>query len=96
VHEETGWLMQEESLRQLGWLHLEHLAPPPLDHPFPHPDFCQIVLAGRAVERDQRDGADWTATDGYEVSSQLMSIDEAWSAVADEPAARVYLPLLAT
>jgi hypothetical protein len=25
---------------------------PPPDHPFPHPDFCQVVLAARVGERD--------------------------------------------
>lgn len=27
VHEETGWLLDRNTLRPLGWLHLEHLAP---------------------------------------------------------------------
>ncbi|MGW4207454.1 NUDIX domain-containing protein [Lentzea sp. NPDC004789] len=27
VHEETGWLLDRDTVRPLGWLHLEHLAP---------------------------------------------------------------------
>ncbi|MGH9245520.1 MAG: NUDIX domain-containing protein [Acidimicrobiales bacterium] len=26
VHEETGWLIEPDTLRSLGWLHFEHLA----------------------------------------------------------------------
>lgn len=94
VHEETGWLVDEASLRQLGWLHLEYLRPLPASHPFPHPDFCQVVLAGRAIRRTGGRSASWTDTDGYEVSSQLMTTADAWHAVSSEPASRTYLPLL--
>jgi hypothetical protein len=94
VHEETGWLADETSLHQLGRLHLEYLRPLPEDHPFPHPDFCQVVLAGRAAERTGGHTANWTDTDGYEISSQLMTIADAWQAASGDPASRVYLPLL--
>jgi ADP-ribose pyrophosphatase YjhB (NUDIX family) len=90
VHEETGWLVDENSLRQLGWLHLEHLSPVPAGHPFPHPDFCQLVLAGRASERAGGPTAGWTDTDGYETSSTLMSIEDAWQAVSRDPTSRAY------
>jgi hypothetical protein len=33
VHEETGWILEPDSLRPLGWLHFEHLARPAGDHP---------------------------------------------------------------
>jgi len=94
IREETGWLLDNSSLRQMGWLHFEHLTPPPRDHPFPHPDFCQVVLAGWARERDGGPEANWTDTDGYEVGSQLMSINEVWAAVSGDPVSRAYLPLL--
>jgi hypothetical protein len=96
VHEETGWLVEETSLRQLGWLHLEYLGPLPGHHPFPHPDFCQVVLAGQANERTGGHAARWTDTDGYEISSRLMAPADAWHAVSGEPESRTYLPLLTT
>ena len=96
VHEETGWLVEETSLHQLGWLHLEYLRPLPDDHPFPHPDFCQVVLAGRATKRAGEHAASWTDTDGYEISSQLMTVQDAWQAASGDPASRAYLPLLTT
>ena len=96
VHEETGWLVEESSLRQLGWLHVEYLRPLPDSHPSPHPDFCQVVLAGQAAGRVGGSAAEWTDTDGYEISSQLMTVEDAWQAVSGDPASRTYLPLLAT
>ena len=51
VHEETGWLVIPESLRSLGWLHFEHLNEQPNDHPWPHPDFLQVVYTGRVFDR---------------------------------------------
>ncbi len=95
VHEETGWLLEDRSPRQLGWLRFEHLTPPPRDHAFPYPDFCQVVLAGRAHDRDGGPAADWTDTEGYEVTSRLMSIDDALAAVSGDPVSRVFLALLA-
>lgn len=92
VHEETGWLVQESGLHQLGWLHIEHLGPLPDDHPYPHPDFCQVVLAGRARERANGGGA-WTDSDGYVINSQLMSADHALQAVDDKTVSGVYLSL---
>lgn len=96
VHEETGWLVDETSLCQLGWLHLEYLRPLPDDHPSPHPDFCQVVLVGQAHERTGGHSARWTDTDGYEISSRLMTTADAWHAVSGDPASRTYLPLLTT
>jgi 8-oxo-dGTP pyrophosphatase MutT (NUDIX family) len=93
VHEETGWLVDEPSLVQLGWLHIEHLSAMPDDHPFPHPDFCQIVLAGRAREHAVGHGANWIDSDGYVIGSQLMTVDRALQAVSDDES-RVYLALL--
>jgi 8-oxo-dGTP pyrophosphatase MutT (NUDIX family) len=81
VHEETGCRLDPRSLRVLGFLHLEHLAPPPPDYPYPHPDFLQLVFAGRA---DTPPDADWRDVDGY--------VQAAW--VADPAAARS-LPIAA-
>jgi hypothetical protein len=38
--------------------------------------------------------ANWTGTDGYEVSSQLMSTGQAWAAVSGDQVCRMYLPVL--
>jgi hypothetical protein len=55
-----------------------------------------VVLVSRATERTGGHGASWTGTDGYEISSQLMTIEEARQAASGDPASRVYLPLLTT
>jgi 8-oxo-dGTP pyrophosphatase MutT (NUDIX family) len=77
VHEETGWLLNLETAEYIGWLHLEHLAAPPEDHPFPHPDFLQVVFVAGSTSRDGDEGNDWIDTEGYELRSRLVSIDEA-------------------
>jgi hypothetical protein len=49
-----------------------------------------------ADERERGGGhaANWTGTDGYEVSSQLMSTGQAWAAVSGDQVCRMYLPVL--
>jgi hypothetical protein len=93
VHEETGWLVEETSLCQLGWLLVEHLGAVPDDHPFPHPDFCQLVLRGRAHEHADGDAANWIDSDGYVVGSRLMTVERALQAVSDDVSG-VYLARL--
>jgi 8-oxo-dGTP pyrophosphatase MutT (NUDIX family) len=94
VEEETGWLLLPGSFRLLGWLHIEHLGPVPEDHPYPHPDFCQLVGVAQAVERLGGADVDWTDTEGYEVSSEPMTIPDAERAVGGEPLGRVFLAML--
>jgi len=94
VEEETGWLLSPGSFRLLGWLHIEHLGPVPEDHPYPHPDFCQVVGVAQAVERRGGADAEWTDTEGYEVSSELMPVRDAERAVDGEPLGRVFLAML--
>lgn len=77
VHEETGWLVRPESLRTVGWLHVENLGTRPRDDSAAYPDFLQIVLCGTAVEREGGADAAWTDTDGWEVNSRLVSADAA-------------------
>ena len=43
--EETGWSLLNISL--LGFAHFHHLTPKPPEHPFPYPDFFQLVYAAR-------------------------------------------------
>ncbi|WP_330274118.1 hypothetical protein OG205_46670 [Lentzea sp. NBC_00516] len=92
VHEETGWLLDRESLRPLGWLHFEHLAPRRPDHLYPYPDFLQVVFHGTATER--AGGSDWTDTDGYELRSRLVSVAEARRTSLNGPLATTFLDLL--
>jgi 8-oxo-dGTP pyrophosphatase MutT (NUDIX family) len=93
VHEETGWLLDEASLSPLGWLHIEHLAAVPDDHPFPHPDFCQLVFSGQACERAVGHEADWIDSDGFVIGSRLMPANRALNAVSDH-LSDVYLAVL--
>jgi ADP-ribose pyrophosphatase YjhB (NUDIX family) len=94
VHEETGWLLDRDTVRPLGWLHLEHLAPRRPDDPGPHPDFLQIVFRGTATERDGGPDVAWTDTDGYEQHSRLVSLAEARAMTADDLLAHVFLDLI--
>lgn len=77
VHEETGWLIDESTIRAVGWLHHEHVNPAPAGHPYPHPDFLNLVLHATARERDGGEANEWSDTEGYESASRLVSIEEA-------------------
>ncbi|MBW3550626.1 MAG: NUDIX domain-containing protein, partial [Proteobacteria bacterium] len=46
VMEETGWHVEPASLKMLGFIHVRHVTPVPEDHPFPHPNFLQVVMRG--------------------------------------------------
>lgn len=77
VHEETGWVIDQSSLEQIGWIHYEHLRPPPAGHRYPHPDFLNVVFAGDAVVRDSDPDTEWTDTDGYIQRSVAVPPSEA-------------------
>lgn len=85
VHEETGWLIDESTIRILGWLHHEHVNPAPEGHPYPHPDFLNPVLSARAPERDGGEAAEWSDIEGYEFASRLVTIDEARKLLREQP-----------
>ncbi len=68
IREETGWTL--DSVSVLGFMHYHHLDPKPPDHPYPHPDFVQIVYAGRAATFS----AEAKLDDGYEVESTLLPV----------------------
>jgi 8-oxo-dGTP pyrophosphatase MutT (NUDIX family) len=74
VHEETGCRLDPESLRLLGFLHFEHLAPPPEDYAYPHPDFLQLIFAARALNPPP---VGWQDTDGYVQRARLETASEA-------------------
>lgn len=48
VLEETGWLLGK--LVPLGFLHFHHLTPRPAGHPYPYPDFLQLLYLAQATE----------------------------------------------
>jgi ADP-ribose pyrophosphatase YjhB (NUDIX family) len=94
VHEETGWLIDRESLRQLGWLRLTHLGPRRPGGQGPYPDFLQVVFTATATGRDGDAEQPWTDLDGYEVAWRLATLDEAAAASSRDELARVFLRLL--
>lgn len=91
VHEETGWLLDESTIRPVGWLHLRRLVPAPPDFPYPHPDFVQLVLRASASSRDGGHDADWSDVEGYEVASRVVPVEEARRLVADDPVNAAFL-----
>ena len=93
IHEETGWLLEPDSLEPIGWLHLEHLKDRPPGNQYEHADFFMVVYAGRAHDRDGGRDNEWTDTEGHEISSVLAaSIDDAIALVADDE--HISLPFL--
>lgn len=96
VHEETGWLLDEESLRPLGWLRLRHLGPEPEGNEGAYPDFLQLVFVGTATERDGglAPDAPWDDVDGYELESTLVTLEDAIERTSTDMHAQVFLELL--
>lgn len=77
VLEETGWRLDPPSLHHLGWLHFEYLSQRPDDWPFPHPDFVQLVYTAVGVRRAAAaDGEEWSDTDGWEQTSDVVPWNE--------------------
>lgn len=89
VHEETGWLVDPDSLEPIGFLHV-HNTGDPLPS-FPHPDVLQLVMVGRATERAAEE---WTDTEGFEVSSRLVPLADAAPVGGGEPLCRPFLELV--
>ncbi len=71
VYEETGWLLDEPDLRLLGFLHFRYADVQPDDHPYPHPDFLQLVYVAQAKDRDGEEGTNWVDLDGWEHGHRL-------------------------
>ena len=76
VHEETGWLIDERSVKQIGLLHFRHSAAMPADHPFPHPDFCQLLTTATTTGH-AGDPTTWRDSQGWETRSWLVDLDQA-------------------
>lgn len=58
VLEETGWHIDPNTIKVLGWMHVRSYVDPSADHPFPHPDgFMTVVHANRCGRSaDRRNG----------------------------------------
>jgi 8-oxo-dGTP pyrophosphatase MutT (NUDIX family) len=93
VHEETGWRLDRASMRPLGWLHLHHLAPYRGDFGM-YPDFLQLIFEGSACERDGGPDVAWTDLDGYELTTELVTVAEARARTRDDLLAHTFLDLL--
>lgn len=89
VHEETGWLLDPTSLRQIGWLHVENLAPVPAGHRYPHPDAFHAVFVAEA--RSRAGDSTWTDTQGYELSSELVLASSAARFLHQDPLSAAFL-----
>jgi hypothetical protein len=59
-----------------------------------YPDFLQVVYVGRASERDADGDQPWSDTEGYELTSCLLSLADAREVVEAASLARVFLDLL--
>lgn len=91
VHEETGWLIEAEPFETVGWIHLRHLRDQAEDWPYPHPDFLQLVYTAETRERDGGADNNWSDVEGWETSSQLMTLAEARERVSSDLLAHVFL-----
>lgn len=82
--EETGWT--PESPRVVGFRHFRTLGPKQPVHPYPYPDFLQVVYAARAGKYLPERRLD----DGYEVASVFRPVAEV-RALALTPGEFVFL-----
>jgi 8-oxo-dGTP pyrophosphatase MutT (NUDIX family) len=94
VYEETGWLVRPDAFEMLGWLHFECLRALPDDHPYPHPDFLQVVYTAVAEQRATPVEATWVAADEWVQSSRLVAPAVA-EKVVTAPCATPFLQALA-
>jgi 8-oxo-dGTP pyrophosphatase MutT (NUDIX family) len=75
VWEETAWHIDPDTIRVLGWMHIESFAPPHPDHPFPHPDGFMVVVHARPSHADE-DHESWMDIDGFIERSAFLPITE--------------------
>lgn len=71
VLEETGWTIVNPRL--FVCTHFRHLSPKPVDYPYPHPDFLQLIFVAQAGEYIPN-----AKTEGeYELETGFRTIAEA-------------------
>jgi 8-oxo-dGTP pyrophosphatase MutT (NUDIX family) len=73
VFEETGWNVDPAAMSMLGFIHFRHVSPVPDGHPFPHPDFLQVVMHGEGTGTPEN----WVDVEGWVRRSWLVSFEEA-------------------
>ncbi|MEV5893825.1 hypothetical protein [Nonomuraea fuscirosea] len=78
----------------MGWLHLTHLLPQPPDPAAPFPDFLQVVCQAKASGRAGTPYTEWVDTEGYELRSRLVTVEEALRETSVDLLAPVFLRLL--
>jgi ADP-ribose pyrophosphatase YjhB (NUDIX family) len=82
VLEETSWTLRAPIM--LGFMHFHHLGPKPPGHPYPHPDFVQVVYMAEAADFVP----DAKLPDDYEIDATFRPIAEVLALALDE---RLYL-----
>ena len=68
--EGTG--LEIKVMDQIGLVHLRHTTPKPKDYPFIYPDFLWPIFVASVLA----DKPDAKVDDGYEISSQLLPLQE--------------------
>ncbi len=90
VWEETAWHIDPTRIRVLGWLHIESLATPDPNFPFPHPDGFMTVVHALPVKADAGQ-ATWTDVDGFIARSAFVRCHELPDAIR---ASAIHVPYL--
>lgn len=90
VMEETGCDVEPASLELLGFIHVRHVTPVPAGHPFPHPDFLQVVMRGEGTGPPPG----WVDSQGWVQRSWLASFEQARS-LPLSPSGLAFLSLVA-
>jgi 8-oxo-dGTP pyrophosphatase MutT (NUDIX family) len=98
VYEETGRRIEERLLEPLGFLHYRFVDDPPHNHPYPHPDFLQIVYTtridgGDIDDSDPAGGTGWVDVEGWEQGHHLHPLSELDDLQVSAPQ-RAFLDLL--
>lgn len=82
--EETGWRLDIDSLEQVGWLHFGSGPLTDPEIPWPHPDIFHVLFVGTASAWEAED---WTDTEGYELSSGLVPVDNVLDTITPDAVA---------
>jgi hypothetical protein len=80
----------------VGWPRLTHLGREPESNQGPYPEFLQLIYTGTASARDGGRDAEWTDTDGYELRSSLVTLEEARRRTSTDVLADVFLDALSS
>lgn len=75
VLEETGWTLVDASI--LGFMHFHHLAPKPPGHPYPHPDFIQVIYTAAAATfvPEARQPDEYVLSSAFHPITEVQALD---------------------